>query len=126
MRMLQYRYNHPTKVSSVVGYIMNTEDNSKGNLSYINIKWRIVKCAGKYNNPNPAKTYNGNTNDNTNIEIFLRNVTFGKDQRGILVDLSAAVMDANDQTLLPLLPTELKIVITAENTPLFKIDINLN
>lgn len=24
LRMLQYRYNHPSKVSSVVGYLMNT------------------------------------------------------------------------------------------------------
>ena len=27
MRMIQYRYNHPTKVSSLVGYVMNTQDN---------------------------------------------------------------------------------------------------
>jgi hypothetical protein len=25
MRMFQYRYNHPAKVSSVIGYLMNTE-----------------------------------------------------------------------------------------------------
>jgi hypothetical protein len=26
LRMLQYRYNHPTKVSNIVGYLMNTQD----------------------------------------------------------------------------------------------------
>lgn len=97
MRMLQYRYNHPSKVSSVVGYLMNTEDNSKGTLSYINQYWRIVKVHLKYSNPNPAKTYNNTTNDNTTIEVFLKNVIYsGGKKSGILVDLSGAVLDGNN------------------------------
>ncbi len=76
MRFLQYRYNHPQKTSSVIGYVMNIANNAHGRLSYINKYWSIVSCSGKYNNPSPMKSYNGNTNDSTNIEIFLRNVTY--------------------------------------------------
>lgn len=67
MRMLQYRYNHPTKVSSVAGYIMKTEDNKCGNLSFVNKYWRIVNCNAQYDNPSPFKKYNGTTNKSSDI-----------------------------------------------------------
>jgi hypothetical protein len=65
LRMLQYRYNHPTKVSSLVGYLMNTCDDPSGSYEYINHNWRIVKVYATYKNPSPTKTYNGNTNNET-------------------------------------------------------------
>jgi hypothetical protein len=64
--MLQYRYNHPSKVSSVVGYLMNTEASNDNDYEYINHNWRIVKITSKYyDNPNPARNYNGNFNIST-------------------------------------------------------------
>lgn len=126
MRFLQYRYSHPQKTSSVIGYVMNTANNSSGKLSYINKYWSIVNCSATYTNPSPARTYNGSTNNSTDIEIFLRNVTFDNNNKnnnikvGILVDLSSAVMDANDVNNFPNLPHYFDLLIYDRNIPLLQ------
>lgn len=98
MKMLQYRYNHPTKVSSVVGYLMNTNNTGHSNYEYVNHNWRIVTInSDEYNNPSPTRTYNTSTNNKTTVEVFLRNVTFGDNEQGVLVDVSAAVLDGNNK-----------------------------
>lgn len=91
----------------------------------------MVNCSAKYTNPSPKKTYNNNTNNSTDIEIFLRNVTFNNlasIRPGILVDLSAAVMDANDADLFPSLPHyfnleiyDRKVLLAKKNLPLDKV-----
>ena len=119
MRMLQYRYNHPSKVSSVVGFLMNTEGDQE--YKFINHNWRVVSVNSlPYNNPSPTRNFNGNTNDRTMAQVFFRNVQYGNNKSGVLVDVSAAVMDANNKEFLPFFPHRFKITISnIDNTKIF-------
>lgn len=105
---MQYRYNHPTKVSSVVGYIMNIDGNNPCPNKY----WRIIQATGKYKNPNPAKIYNANLNEQTTIEVYIQNIYNDENTKGVLVDLSGALLDGNDQNYLPNYPSKFSVEIS--------------
>jgi hypothetical protein len=67
--------------------------------------------SNEYSNPNPDRNYNGSTNNKTSAEVFLRNIEFGASSKGVLVDVSATVMDANNNDLLPVFPDTFTIKI---------------